>query len=42
MKKDLDKYFMKMAIEVSQNSTDPNTKVGCVIVDKNNKVISKG
>lgn len=36
-----DEYFMNMAREFSQNSLDPNTKVGACIV-KNEKVLSLG
>ena len=37
-----DDYFMKLAIVVSERSPDPNTKHGCVIVDKEKKIISTG
>lgn len=37
-----DHYFLKIAEVVSQRSPDPNTKHGCVLVDKNNRVLSTG
>ncbi len=37
-----DEYFMSMAIMVSMRSIDPSQKNGCVIVDKNNKILSIG
>ncbi len=37
-----DKYFMKIAEVVATKSKDPSTKTGCVIVDKNNRVVSLG
>ena len=37
-----DDYFLNIAEQVSQRSPDPNTKHGCVIVDKNNRVLSTG
>ena len=39
---DWDQYFLKIADVVSQRSPDPNTKHGCVLVDKNNRVLSTG
>lgn len=36
------KYFMDMALLSAQRSKDPNTQVGCVIVDEDNRVISIG
>lgn len=35
-------YFMNIASVVSSRSPDPDTKVGCVIVDSNNRIISTG
>jgi dCMP deaminase len=35
-------YYMTQAVMVSLKSKDPSTKVGCVIVDQNNKQISIG
>ena len=37
-----DDYFMSMAILVSMRSIDPSQKNGCIIVDKNNKILSVG
>lgn len=37
-----DEYFMAMALLVSTRSIDPSAKHGCVIVDKNKKVLSLG
>ena len=37
-----DEYFMLQAMIGSYKSKDPNTKVGCVFVDKNNHQISMG
>lgn len=39
---DWDSYFMQIADDVSVRSPDPTTKHGCVIVDKNNRIISTG
>ena len=39
---DWDRYFLNIAEAVSQRSPDPNTKHGCVLVDKNNRVLSTG
>ena len=39
---DRDAYFMDFAKVVSRNSPDPDTKHGCVIVDKNCDIISSG
>jgi dCMP deaminase len=36
------KRFMELAEHVAQWSKDPSTKVGCVIVDKQNRVVSLG
>ena len=40
--KDWDEYFMNIAEAVSQKSKDPSSKMGCVIVDKNKRVVSLG
>lgn len=37
-----DEYFMSMALLVSTRSIDPSAKHGCIIVDKNKKVLSLG
>ena len=37
-----DEYFMLQAMLASFKSKDPNTKVGCVFVDKNNHQITMG
>jgi len=37
-----DLYFMNLAFEVSWRSIDPNTKHGCVAIDKNGGVITTG
>lgn len=37
-----DEYFMSLAFLVSMRSPDSQTQHGCVIVDKNNRVISTG
>ena len=37
-----DSYFMNIAILASLRSKDQNTKVGAVIVDKNNRLIGMG
>ena len=37
-----DEYFMLQAMLASFKSKDPHTKVGCVIVDKNNHQLSMG
>ena len=37
-----DEYFMGVAILASKRSKDPNTQVGACIVDRENKIISKG
>lgn len=39
---DWHKYFLEIAEVVSKRSPDPNTKHGCVLVDKNNRVLSTG
>ncbi len=39
---DWDRYFLQLAEVVSTRSPDPNTKHGCVLVDKNNRVLSTG
>lgn len=37
-----DDYFMKIAETISLRSEDPHTKVGCVIVDEDNRIVSTG
>ena len=37
-----DEYFMGLAILASMRSKDPNTQVGCCIVDSDNRVLSLG
>lgn len=37
-----DKYFLKIAGTVAEKSKDPSSKMGCVIVDKNKRVVSLG
>lgn len=37
-----DKYFMKIAEAVAEKSKDPSSKMGCVIVDENKRVVSLG
>ena len=37
-----DEYFMLQAMMASFKSKDPNTKVGCVFVDRNNHQLSMG
>lgn len=37
-----DEYFMGLAILASMRSKDPNTQVGCCIVDDDNRVLSLG
>lgn len=37
-----DEYFMLQAMVASFKSKDPSTKVGCVIVDKNNHQVTMG
>jgi len=41
-KPEWDEYFMSMAFLISMRSVDPSQKNGCVIVDKNNKILSIG
>ncbi|MBR3131905.1 hypothetical protein IKG33_00620 [Candidatus Saccharibacteria bacterium] len=40
--KDWDEYFMKIAETVALKSKDPSSKMGCVIVDQNKRVVSLG
>lgn len=35
-------YFSQIAHTISLKSKDPSTKVGCVIVDKDNRIVSQG
>ena len=37
-----DEYFMGVAILTAQRSKDPNTQVGCCIVDRNKRILSTG
>ena len=37
-----DEYFMKIAETVALKSKDPSSKMGCVIVDQNKRVVSLG
>lgn len=37
-----DKRFLRVAVEVASWSKDPKRKVGCVIVDENNRILSSG
>ena len=37
-----DEYFMGLAVLASLRSKDPNTQVGCCLVDKDNRVLSLG
>lgn len=37
-----DHYFMKIAETVALKSKDPSSKMGCVIVDENKRVVSLG
>ncbi len=37
-----DEYFMGLAILASMRSKDPNTQVGCCIVDEDNRILSLG
>ena len=37
-----DEYFIKIAETVALKSKDPSSKMGCVIVDKNKRVVSLG
>ncbi len=39
---DWDEYFMGIAEAVSKKSKDPSSKMGCVIVDDNKRVVSLG
>ena len=37
-----DEYFMKIADTVALKSKDPSSKMGCVVVDQNKRVVSLG
>ena len=39
---DWDRYFLDLAEMVCRRSPDPNTKHGCVLVDRDKRVISTG
>ena len=38
----LDEHFIKIAWEVASRSKEPSTRVGCVIVNEDNNIISSG
>ena len=40
--RDWDEYFMRIAETVATKSKDPSSKMGCVIVDANKRVVSLG
>ena len=40
--KEWDEYFMQIAETVATKSKDPSSKMGCVIVDENKRVVSLG
>ncbi|MBQ3453164.1 hypothetical protein IJG28_03170 [Candidatus Saccharibacteria bacterium] len=40
--RDWDIYFMNIAETVAKKSKDPSSKMGCVIVDQNKRVVSLG
>lgn len=40
--KSFDEYFMRIAVEVSSRSKDPNTKVGSIIVDEEKRIVGAG
>ena len=40
--KSWDEYFMKIAETVAEKSKDPSSKMGCVIVDPDKRVVSLG
>ncbi len=37
-----DEYFLRIADTVAERSKDPSSKMGCVIVDQNKRVVSLG
>src|SRR5512146_3414705 len=37
-----DEYFLDLAEQVSRRSPDPSTKHGCVLVDRDRRVVSTG
>ena len=39
---DWDRYFLKIAEAVAEKSKDPSSKMGCVIVNPNKRVVSLG
>jgi dCMP deaminase len=39
---DWDEYFIRLAMLVAEKSKDPSTKVGCILVGKDNNVLSTG
>ena len=42
MQKKDDEYFMSLAEEVANNSKEIGTHVGCVVVNKDGEIVSKG
>lgn len=42
MKKSWDEYFLELCDLISTRSIDPSTKHGCVIVDKDRRIVSVG
>jgi dCMP deaminase len=39
---DWDSFYIAMCFFIARRSIDPHTKHGCVVVDKNNKILSTG
>jgi dCMP deaminase len=37
-----DEYFLTLVEQISRRSPDPNTRHGCIIVDRDNRVLSTG
>jgi len=37
-----DQYFADLCVDIAKRSLDPNTQVGCVIINKRNKIIATG
>ncbi len=42
VQREWDEYFMKIAETVALKSKDPSSKMGCVIADRNKRVVSLG
>jgi len=42
IKLDWDTYYMTLAFAIARRSIDPSTKHGCIIVSKDNRVLSSG